>query len=164
MRIGLKLGTRQQWECRNEHGELLWVEDIHNLVVNEGLDDILDKYFKGSSYTAAWYVGLKGSGTIAVADTMASHAGWLEDTTYSNANRPTLTLGNVSGQSVDNSASKATFNINGTATLDGGFICTDNTKGGSIGILYGAADFASPHSVLTGYTLTLTATLTSAAA
>lgn len=143
---------------------LKWVEDIANLVVNEGLNDSLDKHLKGSSYTAAWYVGLTtDSDTFAAADTMSSHAGWVEDTHYSNATRPALTLGTVSGQSVDNSASKASFNINDTATIGGAFIASNSTKGGTTGILYGGAAFSANRSVISGDTLNVTVTCTAAA-
>lgn len=148
--------------CRDKDGNIKWEETVHNLVVTAGLNDILDKYYKGATYTAAHYVGLKLAGTIAAGDTMSSHAGWSESTAYSNANRPTFTPGTVSGGSVDNSASKASFNINGTATIAGAFLTTNNVKGGTTGTLVGATDFSVARSVLSGDTLdvTVTATLT----
>jgi hypothetical protein len=160
---GIGLKSTYLFECYDKHGHLKWTETVDNLVVNVGLNDVLTQYFKGASYTAAFYVGLKDSGTIAAGDTMASHAGWTEDTNYSNANRPTLTLGSVSGQSVDNSASKAVFNINGTATIAGAFVSTSNTKGGTTGTLYGAADFGASRAVLSTDTLNVTITLTASA-
>src|SRR5512139_2131824 len=125
-------------------GKLLWVEEFDNLVVDAGLNDSLDKHLKGSSYTAAWYVGVTTSSpTFAAGDTMSGgHAGWTESTTYDEANRPTLTLGTVSGKSVDNSASKAVFTISGSVTLGGAFVVTTNNKGGSTGILYGGGAFS----------------------
>lgn len=160
MDFGLKTKNTYSVECYDSEGNLKWQETIDNLVVDVGLNDLLTKYFKGSAYTAAWYVGLKGAGTIAAADTMASHSGWAELTPYSNASRPTLTLGTVASKSVDNSASKAVFNINGTATIAGAFIVTDSTKAGTTGTLYGVADFTSARSVLNGDTVNVTITLT----
>ncbi len=161
------LGFRNHYvvECFDKDGNLKWRESSWNTVVNVGLDDVLDKYFKGSAYTAAFYVGLKGTGTIAAADTMASHAGWSEITDYSESVRQTLTLGSVSSQSVDNSASKAVFSINGTATVDGLFLVTNSTKGGTSGTLYGVVAFTGgSRSVVDGDTLNVTATLTAASA
>lgn len=137
-------------EERIANGVLKWEDEINNTVVNVGLDDVLDKYFKGSAYTAAHYVGLmSGTPTVAAADTMASHAGWTEVTAYSEANRQDLTLGSVSGQSVDNSASKAVFTINSdSTTLGGAFTTTNSTKGGTTGILYGAAAFPAGNKLL----------------
>lgn len=161
--LGLTVGHRYRFTCRDAEGRIKWVEEADNLVVTEGRNDILDKYYKGATYTAAHYVGLKGAGTIAAGDTMASHAGWAESTAYSNAARPTFTAGTVASGSVDNSAAKATFNIDATATIAGGFVATNSTKGGTTGTLVGAADFATSRSVISGDTLevTVTASLTS---
>lgn len=147
------------------NGKLLWVEDFDNLVVNVGLDDSLDKHLKGSGYTAAWYVGVVGATpTFAAGDTMAGgHAGWTEQTTYDEANRPALTLGSVSGQSVDNSASKAVFTISGTVTLGGAFIVTTNNKGGTTGILYGGGAFSQNRALVDNDVLNVTITCTAAA-
>jgi len=150
---------------RVDQGDLKWSETNHNTVVNVGLDDVLDKYFKGSAYTAGFFVGLTdGTPTIAAGDTMSSHVGWVEVTAYSEAVRQTLTLGSVASQSVDNSASKATFSINAdTTVIGGGFVTTNNTKGGSTGTLYGAAAFsAGDKSLDDGDTLQVTVTLTAA--
>ena len=154
------------FECFDSEGNLKWEETVKNLVVNVGLDDILDKYYKGSTYTAAHYVGLvSATPTIAAADTMASHAGWTEIADYSESVRQTLTLGTVSSQSVSNTASKAVFSINGTASVGGAFVTTNDTKSGTTGTLVGAAAFTTGNrSVLSGDTLNVTVTLSAAAA
>lgn len=154
-------------QCHDKDGNLKWEAESKNLVVNGGLQDMNAKYFTGSTYTAAWYLGLYGaaaSNNPAAGDTMSSHAGWTENTTYSNANRPTCTFGTptTANPSVaTNSASPATFNINGTTTVGGAFLTSNNTKGGTTGTLYSAADFSSPgdRSVVNGDTLTVTYTL-----
>ena len=155
--------THYDIECFDAQGKLKWVDGFDNIVVNSGLDDILDKYFKGSAYTAVHYIGLKLAGTVVAGDTMASHVGWAESVDYSNATRPVLTLGAVSAQSVDNSASKASFSINATATITGSFTTTDSTKGGSTGTLYGGGEFTTPRGVADGDTLNVTATYTQSA-
>jgi hypothetical protein len=144
---------------------LLWSDDFVNLVVNTGLDDYLDKYWKGSTYTAAHYIGLTdGTPTVAAGDTMGSHAGWVEVTAYTEATRPAFTPGTVSGQSVDNSASKAAYTINADGTTIGGaFATTDNTKGGSTGTLVAAGAFSGGDVTLSNNsTLNVTATFTQA--
>lgn len=154
---GVGMKSVYRFECVGADGKVKWVEEVENLVVNDGLNDLLSKYFKGSSYTAAFYVGLKGAGTVAAADTLASHGGWTEVTAYT-GNRKTLTLGSVASQSVDNSASAASFAINGSATVAGGFVATVAT--GTSGVLYGAADFGTSRAVISGDTLNVTVTLT----
>jgi len=166
--VAAEIGLRSHWkiECRDWDGKLKWVDEFDNLVVNAGLDDVLDKYLKGSSYTAAFYVGLTdGTPTVAAGDTMGSHAGWTEVTAYDEANRQTLTLGAVSGQSVNNSGSPAAFTISSNDTVIGGaFIATDNTKGGSTGTLYGGGAFTAGDKTLDDDdTLSVTVTLTAAA-
>jgi hypothetical protein len=134
---------RMHWhiECVRD-GDVIWVEDGFNLIVDTGINDALDKWLKGSTYTAAFYVGLTdGTPTAAAGDTMASHAGWVEITAYDEANRQTLTLGSVSAKSVNNSASKAAFTISASTTVGGAFLTTNNTKGGSTGTLISVKAF-----------------------
>lgn len=160
--MGARAKTRYRVECVRD-GKIAWVEEFDNLVVNEGLDDILDKYFKGSSYTASHFVGLKGAGAVAATDTLDGSPtnAWSELTPYS-GNRPGLTMGTVSGQSVDNSASKASFSITSSETVAGAFVATSNS--GTSGTLYGAGDFSSSRDVENGDTLNVTITATQAAA
>ncbi len=160
------LRLKNTWEvvCKGSDGKEKWRELNDNLIVTVGLNDLLDKYFKGSSYTAAWYIGLKGTGTALAADTMSSHSSWAVDANYSESVRQTLTLGTPSAGSVSNSASKATFSINATTTIYGAFLTSSNTKSGTAGTLYGVVDFGSSRAVISGDTLEITVTLTAASA
>lgn len=162
--LGLK--STYHFEAFDRFGDLKWEDTVDNLVVNAGLDDALDKRFKASAYTSADFVGLTDSApTINAADTMASHAGWVEIEDYSEATREALTLGTVSGQSVNNSASKASFSINASVTVGGAFINTVSTKGGTTGILYGVVALTEgDRSLVNLDTLNVTVTLTAAAA
>lgn len=163
--FGLKGGVRSHYkvDCVGADGSLKWTEDISNLTTTAGLNDLLTQYFKGSAYTAGWFVGLVDNASFSAfsaADTPASHAGWLESVAYSNSTRPALTLGTVAAGSVDNSASKAVFNINATATINGAFISTISTKSGTTGTMYGEASFSGTRAVINGDTLNVTVTLT----
>ena len=133
-----------QWEivCIGPDGKEKWRDTIENLVVNTGLDEILEQFFNGSTYTASHFVLLTdGTPTVAAGDTMASHAGWTEPTLYSEANRPAYNPAAASGQSIDNSASKASFSVNASGTVGGCGLSTNNTKGGTTGILISAGAF-----------------------
>ena len=44
-------------ECRDAEGNLRWSDKFPNTVVNVGIQDMNTKYFTGSIYTAAWYLG-----------------------------------------------------------------------------------------------------------
>lgn len=166
IREAIALSDRFEVECFDENGILKWRDTIKNLVVDVGLDDVLDKYLRGSTYSAVHYVGLTdGTPTVVAGDTMASHTGWVEVTAYDEAVRQTATWGTVSGKSVDNSASKAVFTISTNATVLGGCcLCTNSTKGGTSGILYGAGAFTAGDKTLDdGDVLNVTVTATAAA-
>jgi hypothetical protein len=66
---------------------------------------------------------------------------------------------------VTNTASPAVFNINGTATVGGAFLTSNDTKGGTTGTLFSAADFGAPgdRSVVNSDTLSVTYTFSLAA-
>lgn len=161
---GVSGGGKFKVVCFDKDGNLKWQTESHNLVVNVGLQDMNDKYFSGSGYTAAWYIGLYGAGASNdpnAADTMSSHSGWTEVTAYSQSTRPAATFGSATAADpsvIDNSGSVAVFSINGTVTVGGAFLTSNDTKGGTTGILFSAADFQSPgdRSVVSGDTLNVT--------
>jgi hypothetical protein len=151
-------------QCLDKDGNLKWEEATHNLVVNEGLVDMNTKYFKGSTYTASFFLGLvtgPGSGTtFAAADTLASHAGWTEFTNYSGS-RKTVTFGTATtaDPSVLATSSAVAFTISGAGgTVAGAFLCT--VASGTSGVLFSEADFQSPGDrvVVSGDTLNVTYT------
>lgn len=163
---GLKLKSMYRFEARDKDGNLLWVEEVPNLVTTEGKNDLLTQYFKGSSYTATWYVGLVDNANFTayaagdVAAQINGTNGWKENTNYSQANRVTWTGGTASGGSIDDTASPAAFSITATITIRGAFLISNNTKGGTTGKLYGEADFSVARSLNNGDTLNVTVTLT----
>lgn len=146
--------------CFGPDGKVKWAEQFPNTVTTVGKNDLLDKYFTGSSYTATWYLGLINSGgSYSAADTAASHAGWTENTDYSAATRPAPSWGSASAGSKATTATS--FSINATATIGGAFMISNNTKGGTTGILYSAGNFTGGNrSVASGDTLNVTYTAT----
>ena len=152
------------FEAFDPEGNLKWEETIENLVTSEGLNDLLDNYLKGAAYTASFFVLLTdGTPTPAAGDTLASHAGWVEVTAYT-GDRQALVLGTVTGQSVDNSASKAVFPITSDATTIGG-AGLSTVATGTVGVLYSVAAFTAADKLLdNGDTLNVTVTCTAASA
>jgi hypothetical protein len=152
-------------QCFDKDGVLKWEDQMHNLVVNVGLQDMNTKYFTGSTYTASWFLGLVtgpgSSTTYAAADTLASHAGWTEFTDYS-GNRKAVTFGTATTADpsvISSSASPAQFSITGAGgTVAGAFLC--DVSSGTSGLLFSEADFQSPGDrvVVSGDTLNVTYT------
>ena len=155
-------------KCLDAEGNLKWEDSIKNLVVTVGKNDLLDKYFSGSAYTAGWYMGLVDNASFsayAAGDTLASHAGWLEFLSYtisgSATNRATPSWGSASAGSKATTAT--TFTISGSGTVLGALMCTTQARNtasnGGAGILYSAGSFtggsravASGDSLLVTYT------------
>jgi len=148
--------------CLDKDGNEKWVDIAPNLVVNTGLQDMNTKFFSGSAYTAAWYVGLvnntSASTTFSGGDTLASHAGWAENTSYS-GNRKAATFGTATladPSNINNSSSTASFTMNANATIAGAFLT--NVATGATGLLFSESDFQSPgdRTVVSGDVLLVT--------
>ena len=154
-------------ECYDKDGNLKWKAANHNLVVNVGLQYMCSTGLTNGTQITTWYIGLYGAGasnTPAASDTMSSHAGWTEIVPYSNATRPTCTFATATTANpsvATNSVSPASFTINATAVIGGAFLTSSNTKSGTTGTLFSAADFQSPgdRTVASGDTLNVTYTL-----
>lgn len=141
-----------------------WEDD--NLVVNEGLDALLNIMFHGNTPITTWYLGVfEGNytpvntvtaGTIAAAST--------ECTAYASATRPMWDEAASSGQSITNSASRASFVFNATKTIYGAFLVSNSTKSSTSGTLFSAARFATAKNVVNADELLLTYTFNAASA
>jgi len=155
-----------QWtvEAYDKDGNLKWIDQFHNIVVNAGLNHILSIVLAAGTQVPSWFLGLMDSSpTVAAADTMSSHAGWTENQNYSESTRQAFTPGSVASQSVDNSASKATYSINATTTVGGAFLVSNSTKGGTTGTLFAGGAFSGGNrSLISGDTLKVQATYTQA--
>lgn len=162
---GAKGGGVFRVECIGSDGQVKWTDEMHNLVVNEGLQDMNTQYFKGATYSAAFYLGLitgpSSSTTFVAGDTLATHGGWTEFTNYSGS-RKAVTFGTATladPSVISNSAAPSQFSITGGGgTVAGAFLCT--VASGTSGILFSEADFQAPGDrvVVAGDTLNVTYT------
>jgi hypothetical protein len=122
-----------------------WEHETPNLVTNVGRNDIIDKYWRGSTYTQTVVMGLKGTGAPAAADTQASHASWLEvggtNAPAYTGNRKAVTMGAAASQS--SVSPQQTFAITSTGTVSGMFMNNggSSTKDDTTGVLVNATNF-----------------------
>lgn len=144
-------------KCYDAAGNLKWEDTIENLVVAVGKQLMLDTLLSGSSFTATPRMGLVSGAsapTYAAADTMPSHAGWLEsggaNAPLFSGNRPTVTFGaatstgaSPSNVTTKSTSSAATFTFTGSGTVAGCFIVINGsaTKDDTTGTLYSAGSF-----------------------
>jgi len=139
---------RYKLECRDKDGNLKWVVEEDNLVVNVGLQYMAGVALTSTAQITTWYLGLiTGPGvTTSATDTMSSK-GWTEFTGYSNSTRvaPTLTAAtNANPSVVTNSGTPANFNINASGTVGGAFLTSGSAKSGTTGTLFSEKAFSSP--------------------
>lgn len=142
-----------------------WLEKYHNIVVNQGLDELLNQTLAAQAQITAWYVALFEANYTILATTTAANftANATESTAYSESVRQTWTPNGVSSsQSVSNSSSKATFSINAPKTMYGAALLSSSTKSGTSGKMYAGGQFASSRAVISGDSLLVTATFSSA--
>lgn len=152
-----------QIEVYDKDGHLKTRQSFPNGITNEGKDKVLDDMFNDGVQTAnsSWFVGLidsSGYTGVADGDTMSSHTGWNEFTSYSEATRVAWGSGAAASQSTTN-ASPATFNISGAGTVKGVFIPTNSTKSGTSGTLWATALFAAEVPVTSGDQFKITYTV-----
>jgi len=128
-------------------GRVVFKQSFNNGIVQTGYNNILDVMF-GSASKPSWYCGLiETITTLSTYDTMASHSGWSEYTSYDEATREIWTPSAASNKLIENiAANYIEFTVNDATppTLDGIFICDNNTKGGTTGVLWSTAAFTNP--------------------
>lgn len=156
-------------ECVGPGGEVRWRDIARNVVTTVGRNDMLNRYLNGSSYTTTVFMGLKGTGTAVAADTMASHASWLE---VGGTNAPTYTsprktpsFSTAASGGAITQASASSFAITSSGTVAGCFLVVNtgavSTIDSTAGVLFSAGDFTGgSRSVINGDTLNVTYTLT----
>jgi hypothetical protein len=130
-------------------GEVIDAWKTPNLVVNEGLNALLDIMFHGSTQITTWYIGLFEANYTPVATVTAATitAASTECTAYDEATRVAYNEAAASSQSITNSANKATFTFNDTKSIYGAFLVSASAKSATSGTLFSAAQFSSAKAV-----------------
>lgn len=153
------------FECLAPDGSVRWRDFYANVVCTVGKNLMLDTALAGSAYTVTGpFLGLISSVSftaVSAADTMTSHAGWLE---AGATNAPTYTSPRKTcAWSAASAGSKAlsaalSFTMTSVGTLEGGFITYGtgalSTIDNTAGTLYSAGVFTGgTRAVLIGDTV-----------
>ena len=149
-------------EHYDKAGSLKATYRFPNGIKDVGLDKILEDMFNDGTGSEPWFLGLidnSGFTSDPVGDTMASHAGWTEFQTYTEAVRQEWTTGTATSRSITNSAT-VDFSINATVTLQGIFVVDVSAHSpGNTGTLWSTALFPSTVAAVMGDTLKITYTV-----
>jgi hypothetical protein len=149
-------------EHLDKDGNLKATYEFPNGITDEGLNDILDVEFGGGSQKGTWYIGLidnSGFSALDATDTLSSHSGWTEFTSYTESNRVEWVDDAAASRSKTN-ANTANFSVNATGNVYGIFVSSNNVKTtGTTGILWSTAAFSSVVATANGDTLKVTYTV-----
>lgn len=158
---GLVMGGRYDCELVRD-GKVIDRWSDHNLIVNEGLNHILNVELHGDTQITTWYIApFEGNYTPVATVTAATiTAAATECTAYDETTRVAYNEAAASSQSMTNSANKATFTFNATKTIYGAFLVSAVAKSATTGTLFSAARFSSSKSVVDDDQLLITYTLT----
>lgn len=153
----LEVGGKFIVEHRRQ-GELLSIEETPNIVVNEGLNSILDIMFHGATQITTWYIGIFEGNYNPVATVTAATiaSASTESTAYDESSRVEYNEAAATGQSITNAANKATFSMNASKTIYGAFLVSASAKSATTGTLFAASKFASSKAVSNGDELLVT--------
>ena len=141
-------------------GQVIEEFEDDNLVVNEGLNALLNIMFNSATQITTWYMGIFEGNYTPVAGVTAATitSASTECTAYTSSTRPEYVEAAASSQSITNSASRASFIFNATKTVYGAFLVSNSAKSATTGTLFSAARFGTSKAVESGDELLLTYT------
>lgn len=146
-RMGVKMTPRTIWVGRGFNG-----------ITVVGKNSILDTFFgKGTpvSQVDPWYIGLINDSptpTLSENDTLASHAGWSEWTSYS-GNRKAWVDADAASK-IKGTTTVSTFTMSAGGTINGILVCGAAT--GTSAVLWATGSFDTTAPVLNGDDLKIT--------
>lgn len=150
----------------DKQGNVKWQDQFGNTVVFFGRANMLNNTLTTATALVGPFLGIVGATgftAIATADTMSTHAGWVEAGTAAElptytAPRPTLTFTQATAATGAIFAATASFAITSTGTVKGSFVVlgagASSTVGSTSGQLYSAGLFSGGDKIVaTGDTL-----------
>lgn len=147
---------RQKLLVQGRFGTEIWnggecigpYEESSNLIVDTGLNTILNTMFTGSpAQVSPWFVGLYNNAVAPATTWTTANIDGIADKTDLEFDEVTLPIyvETVTANQVTNSASKATFTFNQTVTVNGAFLKSTNPKAAAdtSGLLMAASQFGT---------------------
>ena len=159
---GFRIGGVFHFSHYGPDGQLVDKWDAENIVVNQGLDHALGVVLADATQVSTWYVLLKDVEAPDAAMTYQVPV-FTEITGYT-GDRPAWTGATVSGRSIVNNNTVASFAITASITAAGAGLASSADKGEVTAgeYLFCVADFASAKALVSGDTLEVTYTITAA--
>lgn len=136
-------------------GRVIGIHQGFNDVTIEGKNYLLDAGFGGGTQVDPWYHGLINQSptpSLAEADTLASHAGWAEFTSYS-GNRQAWDDA-AAASKIKGTTTPSSFTISATGDIHGIMVASVAT--GTSGILWATGSFDSSVAVVSADVLKIT--------
>ncbi len=159
MESNIKLSSVYKFDCYRDN-KLVWTETKENLVVNTGLELAMDCIF-GVIETPTFYVGLIGNNSSIFPEDTASDHSFEEflGTTNNLRSVAHFAKGDFVGDTFTYVSADTQFMIGAAGSIYGAFLITEGTKGGGMGVLYGASIMAASKPVVPGDALLVTITV-----
>jgi len=162
--LNLKVGGVFSYQHIRD-GEIIAEGASPNIVVDEGLNYILDTALSAGTQLVGFNVGIfKNNYTPQATDVMATFAGagvsGEIDSEVDETTRPVWTDAGVAAKALTNAASPAVFTANTTVNAYGAFLSSDSVLSGTSGSLIAAAKFTSVRALVDTDVLNVTYTLT----
>lgn len=141
-------------------GEVIDEFEAKNIVVNQGLNALLNIALGSQAQITQWYLGLfSGNYTPVASDTAATiSTNATETTVYSAGARQLFVPVASTAQSITNAASTASFTFNASASIYGAFLASSSVINGTSGYLMSGAQFGAVKNVVNTDQLLLTYT------
>lgn len=157
------------------NGELVGTHSVDidvspNNLPTEGILDCLETWLSGRAKKSGWFLGLYANAVAPAAGwtaaNVAATAGEITSTTqgYVETTRQQFVPNAATGGAIDNVGEEATFTIIGAGdiSVEGAFLISDSSRGGTSGVLASATRYASTRKLQAGdiykvgYRITLT--------
>lgn len=152
-----RLGFVYTGEVIAPDGSIIQLGSDTNLIPQVGINQLASLITGVGTPISTYYAGVFANNYVPTNGTTATdlptNAG--ESVAYSQATRPVWNKTYDGVSLISSFASRADFTFTADATLYGGFLVSDATKGGNSGVLLSIARFATPYTVPNGSTFRL---------